>query len=162
MIVSRFGVMFFSDPVAAFANLRRAARPGGEMRLLAWRGMDDNPFMTAAERAAAPLLPDLPVRKPDAPGQFAFADRDRVGRILEESGWTDIDIQPVDVPCTMPAAELEFYFTRLGPVGLALASADDALRAKVVDTVRPAFAPFVHGPLVRFTAACWSISATSA
>ncbi|MBA2921218.1 methyltransferase domain-containing protein [Sphingomonas sp. MAH-20] len=162
LIASRFGVMFFSDPVAAFTNLRRAARPLGGMRLLAWRGMADNPFMTAAERAAAPLLPDLPVRKPDAPGQFAFADRDRVRRILEQGGWTDIDIHPVDVPCTMPADQLEFYFTRLGPVGLTLGSADDALRARVVETVRPAFEPFIEGPVVRFTAACWSIGAINA
>ena len=62
--------------------------------------------MTTAERAAAPLLPDLPARRPDAPGQFAFADRDRVRRILEESGWAEIDIRPIDVACTLPEKEL--------------------------------------------------------
>jgi SAM-dependent methyltransferase len=158
-IVSRFGVMFFADSVAAFANLHRAARPGGRLNLVAWRGMTDNAFMTTAERAAAPLLPNLPVREPDAPGQFAFADRARVGHILEDSGWAEIDIRPLDVPCTMPIDELEFYFTRLGPVGLTLNGADEALRRKVVEAVRPAFAPFVDGPVVRFTAACWSIRA---
>jgi SAM-dependent methyltransferase len=157
-IVSRFGVMFFADSVAAFANLRRAARPGARLDLIAWRGMADNPFMTTAERAAAPLLPDLPVREPDAPGQFAFADPDRVRRILEDSGWAGIDIRPIDVPCAMPVEDLEFYFTRLGPVGMALGGASDAVRAQVVEAVRPAFEPFVDGAVVRFTAACWRIS----
>lgn len=158
-IVSRFGVMFFADPIAAFANLRRAARPGAGLRLFAWRGMADNPFMTVAERAAAPLLPNLPVREPDAPGQFAFADRDRVARMLEDSGWAEIDIQPVDVLCAMPTDDLEFYFTRLGPVGMTLGSAGADVRARVVEAVRPAFEPYVDGPVVRFTAACWSIGA---
>jgi ubiquinone/menaquinone biosynthesis C-methylase UbiE len=56
VIISRFGVMFFDDPVGAFTNLRNAAAAGGALRLIAWRGPADNPFMTTAERAAAPLL----------------------------------------------------------------------------------------------------------
>ena len=78
MIISRFGVMFFDDSVRAFANLRRAAKQTPSLRFIAWRSAAENPFMTTAERAAAPLLPNLPARRPDAPGQFAFADRDRV------------------------------------------------------------------------------------
>ncbi|MER7754116.1 methyltransferase domain-containing protein [Kitasatospora sp. NPDC097643] len=160
-IVSRFGVMFFDDPVAAFANLRRAATPGAALRLLVWRDAADNPFMTTAERAAAPLLPQLPPRRPDAPGQFAFADPDKVRRILTSADWTNVDLQPVDVPCALPEPGLVPYFTRLGPVGLALAAADDdEIRARVVETVRPAFDPFVHGDEVRFTAALWLITAT--
>jgi len=158
-ITSRFGVMFFNDPVAAFTNLRGAARPGANLRAVVWRSAAENPFMTAAERAAAPLLPDLPARRPDEPGQFAFADSDRVRRILEESGWSAIDIQPIDVPCAMPESALVRYFTQLGPVGRILQQADDELRGRVVATVRPAFDPYVDGPEVRFTAACWLVGA---
>jgi SAM-dependent methyltransferase len=158
-VVSRFGVMFFEDPVAAFANLRRAARADAECRLVAWRRAEDNPFMTAAERAAAPLLPDLPARVADAPGQFAWADRARVARILEASGWTGIDIRPVDVACRFPEQDLAGFFTRLGPVGRALQAADERTRAQVVDTVRRTFEPHVQGDSVRFTAACWWIGA---
>src|SRR4051812_39645773 len=60
MIISRFGVMFFDDPVRAFANLRRAAMDNAEFRFIAWRSAAENPFMTTAERAAAPLLPNVP------------------------------------------------------------------------------------------------------
>ncbi|RKH21152.1 class I SAM-dependent methyltransferase [Corallococcus sp. CA047B] len=159
MILSRFGVMFFDDPVRAFANLRRAARRDAELRFIAWRSAAENPFMTTAERAAAPLLPSLPVRRPDAPGQFAFADRRRVDSLLAEAGWTAMDLQPIDVACTLPEAELVRYFTRLGPVGMRLQEADDRTRTQVIETVRAAFEPFVKGAEVHFTAACWTVSA---
>jgi SAM-dependent methyltransferase len=158
MIISRFGVMFFDDSVRAFANLRRAARDDAQLRFIAWRSAAENPFMTTAERAAAPLLPSLPPRQPDAPGQFAFADERRVHAILEESGWAGIDIRPIDVTCTLPEKALMGYLTRLGPVGLALRDADDRTRTQVIETVRAAFEPYVHGAEVRFTAACWMVS----
>jgi SAM-dependent methyltransferase len=158
-LVSRFGLMFFDDPVAAFRNLRSAVRDGAELRFYAWRGAAANPFMTVAERAAGPLLLGVPPRRPGAPGQFAFADRHRIHRLLEESGWGVIDIEPRDVECTMAEAELETYFTRLGPVGLALAQCDAATRLRMVAEIRPAFDPFVRGDEVRFTAACWAVGA---
>ena len=160
-IISRFGVMFFDDPVAAFANLRRAARAGAELRFAAWRSPDENPFMTTAERAAAPLLPNVPPRVADAPGQFGFADALRVRRILEESGWGKVDIQPIDVVCTMPESELTRYATRFGPLGRVLQDADERTRTRVVRTVRAAFEPFVHGAEVRYDAACWLVGAAA-
>lgn len=159
LIVSRLGVMFFDDPVLAFANLRSAARDGAQLRFIAWRSAAENPFMTTAERAAAPLLPNLPVRKPGAPGQFAFADRQRVQALLEDSGWTEVDIQPVDVACSLPEKDLRAYIARLGPVGLALAAMDEPARAQVIETVRAALEPYVHGDEARLTAACWMVGA---
>jgi len=161
-LISRFGVMFFGDPVAAFANLHRAARPGARFRFLAWRDASENPFMTAAERAAAPLLPALPARKPGAPGQFAFADRHRIFSILQQSGWMDIDIRPIDVACSFPEEELVSYLTYMGPVGGVLQQADSQTRAQVLATVRPAFDPYLRGKEVVFTAACWMADAWAA
>jgi SAM-dependent methyltransferase len=158
-IVSRFGVMFFDDFVQAFENLRRAASKGAELRFIAWRSVSENPFMTTAERAAAPLLPDLPARRPAAPGQFALADRRRIVQILQDSGWTAIDVQPIDVGCTLPEKNLVRYFTNFGPLGRVLPEVDDTTRGKVIETVRNAFDPYVHGADVRFTAACWMVSA---
>jgi SAM-dependent methyltransferase len=158
-IISRFGIMFFENSVSAFANLRRAAKIDAELCLLAWRSSTENPFMTTAERAAAPLLPHIPPREPDAPGQFAFADSGRVARLLEEGGWGDINIQPLDVPCAFPEKELVNYFTRLGPLSRALHEADEPTRARTIDRVRAAFDPYVHQDDVWFNAACWKISA---
>lgn len=159
-IVSRFGVMFFDDPVQAFSRLRQATRSAGVLHALAWRSAAENPFMTTAERAAAPLLA-LPARAPDAPGQFAFADRTRVADLLAEAGWHAIRIEPIDVHCEIPAAALPTYLALLGPVGTALRSPgiDPTLRAQVLHTVEAAFAPFIDGPQVRFTAACWELHA---
>ncbi|MCK1738593.1 class I SAM-dependent methyltransferase [Bradyrhizobium sp. 138] len=158
-VISRLGVMFFDDPVAAFVNLRRAVTEGAELRFIAWRSAVENPFMTTAERAAAPLLPDLPVRRPDGPGQFAFADRDRVRAILQSSGWIDIDIRAIDIPCSFRASDLRRYITWLGPVGTILQNADEAMRERVIDAVRPGFDDYVQGALICFTAACWAVSA---
>ncbi|MFF7768670.1 class I SAM-dependent methyltransferase [Streptomyces massasporeus] len=161
-VVSRFGVMFFSDPVRAFANLRSTVKDGAGLRCVVWRGPEENPFMTTAERAAAPFLPELPARRPDQPGQFAFADPERVHHILTESGWAGVGIEPVDVVCTLPEKELVTYFTRLGPLGTVLPDADERTRAEIVEVVRPAFDPFVQGAEVRYTAACWMVSARAA
>lgn len=161
LAVSRFGVMFFDDPVAAFANLCGALRPGGQLRAATFRAVSENPFMTTAERAATPLLPHVPPRRPDAPGQFAFADPERVRGILAAAGWSAIDLVPIDVPCAFPARELEGYFTRLGPMAPLLRDAPETTRTQVIRRMHDAFAPFVHGDQVRFEAACWLICATS-
>ena len=159
LITSRFGVMFFTDPVQAFANLRKAAASDARLCCIAWRSAAENPYMTTAERAAAPFLPNLQARIANAPGQFGFADAQRVHAILEESGWTEIEIRPIDVLCTLPESELNGYATRFGPVGVALREADPRTRAQVIATVRAAFAPFVHADEVRFTGSCWMIGA---
>jgi SAM-dependent methyltransferase len=159
LIISRFGVMFFDDPVRAFANLRGAMKRGGELRAITWRSPAENSFMTTAERAAAPLLPAMPPRRPDAPGQFAFADEGRVRHILEESGWAGIELRRLDAECVMPENALNLYVTRLGPVGMALQDADDATRTRVTQAVRAAFAPFIRGGEARFTVACWMVCA---
>ena len=162
MIISRFGVMFFDDPVAAFANLRHAATDDAELTFLVYRSPAENPFMLTAERAAAPLLPAMPARDPDAPGQFAFADPRRVEGVLADSGWNDVDIRPVDVACRFPEGELVRWFTQLGPLGRILHQADEPTRTRVVDAVRAAFDPYVHGDEVHFDVACWQVSARPA
>jgi ubiquinone/menaquinone biosynthesis C-methylase UbiE len=161
LVISRFGVMFFDDSVRAFANLRRATAKGGELKAIVWRGPADNPLMTTAERAAAPFFPEMPARKADEPGQFAFADRSRVYSILEKSGWSDIDIEPLDVACTLPKRDLERYITRLGPLGRVMPQLDEPTRSRIVAAVLAAFEPYVHGTEVRFTGACWMVGARS-
>ncbi|MDC0683451.1 hypothetical protein POL72_37325 [Sorangium sp. wiwo2] len=115
--------------------------------------------MTEAARAAAPLLPDLRVPPPDAPGPFAFADRERVHRILDASGWSDVDIRPIDAPSSVAEKDLLSYATRMGQVGQALRDADEATRARTAEAVRPAFDAYVRDGAARFTAACWLVSA---
>jgi len=161
MVVSRFGVMFFADPVAAFANLRRAATDDAQLHFFAWRSAAENPFMTLAERVARDRLPDIPKSEPGAPGQFAFAEGARIRNILDASGWTDIAIEPVDVACRFPASALTRYITQMGPLGRALQQIDAPKRERIVDDVRAAFEPYMDGGDVRFEAACWEVVARS-
>ncbi|HQJ88657.1 MAG TPA: hypothetical protein PLY91_08975, partial [Methanoregulaceae archaeon] len=106
--MSRFGVMFFDDSVAAFANLRRAVKADGKLAFACWRSPADNPLVQVPMQAVAPLLPQgLPAPPPPgSPGRFAFADPDRVRGILEASGWRDIVIAPLDSPSPLSADEL--------------------------------------------------------
>lgn len=159
MLISRFGVMFFADPVAAFANLHRAAAPGARLCLYAWRSPAENDFMTAAERAAAPHLPEMPKREPNAPGQFGFADPAHVTPILERAGWRQVEMRPVDVDCEVPADALDHFLHRLGPLGQVLKDMDEPARSRLLGAVREAFDHYIHGDALRFTAACWQIEA---
>jgi len=161
-IVSRFGVMFFDDPLRAFANLRRAAAEGAVLHWIVWRDPAQNPFMTAAERAAEPFLPGISERAPDAPGQFGLADPERTRMLLSQGGWRAIEISPLDLPCAFPASVLDLYLSLLGPVGRALRKLDAPTRERILAAVRPAFDPYLSGDQVRFTAACWTIVARAA
>jgi SAM-dependent methyltransferase len=157
-VISRFGVMFFEDPVAAFANIRRAARHRAKLTFVAWRSPAENPFWTDAARAATPFL-TLPTPKLDAPGQFAFADRDRVRRILDASGWTDIEVGALDVPSIIAESDVLAYVTKLGPVGLALRNVDEPTRARTVEALRVAYQPYIEQGVAHFTSACWLVTA---
>jgi SAM-dependent methyltransferase len=160
-VMSRFGVMFFDDPEAAFVNIRRAARSDAKLAFVAWRSPAENPFMTTAARAAKPLLPNLPTPDSGAPGQFAFADGGRVRRILNASGWKNVDVRPIEVMGNVAEQDLLTYATKLGPVGVALrdADVDDATRARTASAVRAAFEPYIQNGCARFTMACWLVSA---
>jgi SAM-dependent methyltransferase len=95
MLFSRFGVMFFADPIAAFANLRRALRPGGRLAFVCWQAVTENPWMLVPLGAALQILPPPPLPGPEAPGPFAFADPDRVRRILTGAGFQNPELEPV-------------------------------------------------------------------
>jgi len=99
-VISRFGVMFFEDPVAAFANIRRAAAPGASLAFACWRGADENEMFTlGASVLLSRMDPPPPPPEPGAPGPLAFADPARVRTILEGAGWSDIDVIPFDATC---------------------------------------------------------------
>lgn len=157
--ISRFGVMFFEDPVAGFANIRRALRPGGTLAFAAWRSPAENPFMTAATRAAAALLPELPTPAADAPGQFGLARAERISEVLDGAGWSQIEIRPLDVEACLGGEDLNRYAVRMGPVGLAMQTLDEAERAPIRDAVLRGFEPFVRDGAAHFNLACWLVTA---
>lgn len=97
-VVSRFGVMFFADPAAAFANVRRATARDGRMVFACWRSFEENPMFTLGTSVLGERLDPRPTPpEPNEPGPTAFADRDRLARLLAEAGWARVEIRPVDV-----------------------------------------------------------------
>ena len=96
ILFSRFGVMFFDDPTAAFAHMRRALKPGGRVAFVCWRGAAENDWVRLPMDAIKGIVPLTAPPDPEAPGPFSFGDRGRVARILTAAGFTDIGIAPFD------------------------------------------------------------------
>ena len=158
-VFSRFGVMFFSDPAAAFANLRRSLRPGGRLAFVCWRPLAENLWMRLPAEAAAGLVPAAPPPEPGAPGPFAFADPDRVRGILAEAGFSGIDITPHDEAIGGHDLEgtVEMSF-RVGPLGAILRERPD-LAPVLRDRVREAVSPWMRGEAVYMPSATWMVTA---
>ncbi len=141
---SRFGVMFFGDPVAGFANLRRALRPGGRLLFACWRKLAENPWMGVPLAAALPHLPPLPETGPEEPGPFAFADPERVRRILTDAGWRAPTITPGDVMLDLAGGQgLEAAVesaTRMGAAARALRDQPETVREAAREAIHAALA----------------------
>jgi SAM-dependent methyltransferase len=98
-IVSRFGVMFFDDPTAAFTNIRRAAAPGARLAFVCWREGDNPMFSVGVDLLAAQLESPPAPADPTAPGPLAFGNAERVRAILTDAGWSDVDLEAFDGVC---------------------------------------------------------------
>lgn len=162
LIFSRFGVMFFDDPPAAFANIRKAAAKEARLAFVCWRPVKENEWTMLPMAAAKPLLPEQLPADPLAPGPFAFADPERVKSILTQAGFRDIRIEKLDGVMDLgPSAEhAGFQMTNLGPVSRALRDESDDTRAKVLAAVTAAFAKSQKpGKTIAPGIACWLVSA---
>lgn len=96
-MISRFGVMFFEDPNAAFFNMAQALRPGGQMVFACWGLIPNNPYFTMPAQIAKQMLGPVPKTDPDGPGPFAFREVERVKAILQHAGMEKIFAQSVDL-----------------------------------------------------------------
>ena len=162
LIFSRFGVMFFADPAAAFANIRKALKPGGRLVFACWRTAPENAWAAVPFAAARDLLPEQPPADPTAPGPFALADSARVKNILEKAGFKNIRIEKLDTNMYMGAgldAAVDMS-TKAGPLARALGGIDDdALKGKIRARVKDALAKYQTADGVQAPAACWLVEA---
>lgn len=162
LLLSRFGVMFFDDPLTAFTNIRKAAAPGGRMTFVCWRALGENEYAAMPFEVAKPLMPPLPPPNPHAPGPFALCDPDRLRRILTEAGFLNIEIGKLDGVMRMGATpeQAGIQATSLGPTARSLALFDDAVRAKVLAAVTDRFRsyPLIDGQIT-CRIACWLVNA---
>jgi SAM-dependent methyltransferase len=166
LVYSRFGVMFFSDPFAAFANLARALRPGGRLAFACWREIRENPWVLIPLAAAAEHIALPPPPAPGAPGPFAFGDGARVRDILGRAGFAEVVLAAVDEELTIggqPDLDVAVDFLLdIGPAGAAIREAGSDARPIVARAVRAALAPH-HTPAgVRLRGAAWIVTARRA
>lgn len=159
-VFSRFGVMFFSDPAAAFANIRKALRPGGRLGFVCWRPFADNPWMMVPLTAALQHLPPIPPpTDPFAPGPFALADADRLRGFLSNAGFADICIEPFDAMIGAPDLDQAVEVAlKVGPLGALLRDQPDKADL-VVGAIRQALAAYIAAEGVRLPSATWIVRA---
>ena len=160
LAISRTGTMFFGDPVAAFANIRRALRPGGRLVLLVWQGIDRNDWIRELREALAAGR-DLPDPPPDAPGPFCFADPERGRAVLTAAGFDDVVFTGVEEPMWFGAtAEDAFDFlSRQGPARFLLRDLDPEARERALAALRASVDAHVGDEGVVYPSAAWVVSA---
>ena len=158
LVFSRFGVMFFDDPVAAFRNLHSALTPGGRIAFVCWQPLEQNPWMARPMEVVNRFVPPRPRLEPGAPGPFAFADPDRVRGILRAAGFAEIEVHRVTgvqrLGTTADLA-LAFLLDGVGPVASALAEVQPGVRAAVARDLRELLAEHQTPRGVEFDTAVW-------
>jgi len=164
-IVSRFGVMFFADPIAAFRNLFAATRPGGQVAFVCWAPLADNPFwhipLKIAERALGPRDPE----PEHAPGPFGFSDPARVRSILDAAGFDRVGIATEAVPIIGTSPEEEARFAcRMGPLARLVEERTPSpeTREALCREIALAFAPFASAGAIRLPASVHLVTAARA
>ena len=157
LMVSRHGVMFFADPIAAFAALHAAAAPGARLVFSCFRQPGENRW---ASEIAAAVTGSPPAPREGAPGPFAFADRDRVANILAAAGWSAAAAEPVDYANRAgaggdPVADAVSFFTRIGPAAPLLRDLPPAAREAALARIAAVCEKHRAGDAVDFPAAAW-------
>jgi SAM-dependent methyltransferase len=165
VVISRFGVMFFDDPVAAFANLRTALGPDGRIVFVCWQNLADSEWVLIPAMAAATHVPLPDLGEPGAPGSFALGDSERLRTVLTRAGFGHVAIQPVADSIVLGGGgtvDDAIDFFRSSSMGRALfADAAPVDAARAIDAVREAMAPYQTPEGVRLPAAAWLVTATT-
>lgn len=158
-VFSRFGVMFFDDPVAAFSNLRTNLAPQGRLCFVCWRAPQDNPWLSIPGAAAAPFLPEAPLT--EGPDPFAFADTDFVTGILTAAGFTAPAFTLVEKTLNLGRGidDAIAFLTRIGPLSRVVSELEGADQQAALAAVREALADTVTASGVELPASAWLVTA---
>lgn len=161
LYVSRHGVMFFDDPVAAFTHLRGIAATDARLAFSCFRSREENAWMTGLTA----LLPGVPVpTDPLAPGPFAFADPEHISNVLTRAGWSGLRIEPFDFAYVAGAGEdaewqaADFFF-RIGPLAPVIRDLGDEARGVLEGRLAQWIGRNHRDGVVAFAAAAWIVTA---
>lgn len=163
LVFSRFGIMFFDDPEAAFSNFRKALRPSGRLSFVCWPAPKENQFMTIPVAAASRHITLPPPGDPEAPGAVAFADPERVKRIMSRAGFgeirTDRVIEKVGGDTLDESARM---LLELGPLSSVLDDVDEKTRRAIFEDIRSALSGIESSNGTRLDATAWLVTARAA
>jgi SAM-dependent methyltransferase len=162
LIMSRFGVMFFADPGAAFAHLHTLAAPGARLVFACWQPAARNQWATLPLTVLAGLLPPPGAEDPHAPGPFAFADAARLATLLETAGWRDVCMHSLPFQMLVgegddPVANAVHFNLRIGPAARAVR--DAGIEAQATPLLAAALAAHCNDGEVRLPGAVWLVTA---
>ena len=162
-VYSRFGVMFFAEPVAAFVNVRHALRPDGVLAFACWRSVFDNEWMLVPGGAAMSVTgTPLPMPGPGEPGPFSLADADHLASVLANAGFQHVEITSAVHPISLPEAQLDSLASssqQVGAVREVLKNADAETAARIEAAIREALAARVEDGFVTLSAAAHIVHA---
>ncbi len=163
LLFSRFGVMFFDDPAAAFTHMRAAMKPGGRLAFVCWRHPRENPWAMAPLAAAREALNHTPPPADlTAPGPFAFSDKERLAGILGQAGFIDVSIEPFDAQVKLgdTAHEAAVDAMKFGPVSRLVREFGEDRIPEVIPAVEAALVRFADASgAVRMNGATWIVTA---
>jgi SAM-dependent methyltransferase len=166
LLTSAFGLMFFGDPLAAFAHMRRAANPGARMAFVCFRPLAENPWMEVPMNAVSRHLPPRPKPTPNAPGMFAFADPVRVSEVLTTTGWAPPRLDKLDLDLDIAAGrgleEAVAQSSQIGVVNSWLRGQPSEAVAAAIASIREALTAHLDGASVRLPGAMWLVSSAPA
>src|SRR5215207_3552260 len=160
--LSRFGMMFFADPAAAFANIARGLRPEGRLVFVCWQNLTDNEWIVVLGGAAAQHVALPSVDDPTAPGMFSLGDRDRIAAVLRAAAYTDVAIESVAEPLWMGADVVDAvaFFKSTGIWTRLIRDADPPTVARVSEAVQAALEPYVTPDGVLLGSRAWLVTAS--
>lgn len=160
--ISRFGIMFFEDPGAAFANIGSALRPGGRLVFLCWQDLSGNEWLMVPASAALQHVPMPDLGAPGAPGPFSLADPEHVTGVLTGAGFDDVTTTPVEAPIVLgrDADDAVEFLRGTGMARALLDQADAATAERALATVTAALRPYEQPDGLRLGGAAWLVTAT--
>jgi SAM-dependent methyltransferase len=162
LAMSRFGVMFFEDPVAAFANVASAIRPGGRLVFVCWQDLARNEWIMVPAGGALSYVPFPDLGPEGAPGPFSLADPDRIRRVLTEAGFEGIEVNEITEQMFLgdDAADATEFLQGTGMARLLFGGVDADTELRAIDAVRDALEPHVQPEGIWLGSGAWLVAAT--
>ena len=156
LVYSRFGVMFFDNPKAAFSNIRKSIKKNGKLIFLSWNKIENNPWMDYPAQAAFKILPQPEKQKANAPGAFSLSEEAVIKETLVNSGFNHVNSRIFDININLGELEQAVHFaTQLGPAATPYAEAKDSQKNEAKSAIRDELSKFKHAENILLPGSCW-------